>query len=137
MRRGDAAVRAMSIRIDNWDRKDYRLSEAEIRECLAQVSARDLEDIRFAQAQIRHFAELHRAALKDVEVETLPCSVLGHRNIPVASIGSYVPGSAGNQAPPRSRSDGAGRGQAPRRPPGLGPACRGSASGSPSPRRRP
>jgi Histidinol dehydrogenase len=83
------------------------------------VGARDLDDIRFAQAQIRHFAEVQRAALQDVEVETLPGAVLGHRNIPVVSIGSYVPGSAGNQARPRSRSDGAGRGQAPPRPPGL------------------
>ena len=72
----------MSIRFDNWDREDYRLSEAEIRECLAQVSARDLEDIRFAQAQIRHFAEVQRAALQDVEVETLPGAVLGHKEHP-------------------------------------------------------
>jgi sulfopropanediol 3-dehydrogenase len=91
-RRGDAAVRAMSIRFDNWDRDDYRLSEAEIRDCLDQVSTRDLEDIRFAQAQIRNFAAVQRAALQDVEVETLPGVILGHRNIPVASIGSYVPG---------------------------------------------
>jgi sulfopropanediol 3-dehydrogenase len=90
--RGDAAVREMSIKFDRWDRDDYRLSEAEIRDCLDQVSARDLEDIRFAQAQIRHFAEVQRAALQDVEVETLPGVILGHRNIPVASIGSYVPG---------------------------------------------
>ena len=91
-RRGDAAVREMSIRFDNWDREDYRLSEAEIRACVDQVSAQDLEDIRFAQAQIRNFAEVQRAALQDVEVETLPGVVLGHRNIPVGSIGSYVPG---------------------------------------------
>jgi len=91
-RRGDAAVREMSIRFDDRDREDYRLSEAEIRDCLDQVSARDLEDIRFAQAQIRHFAQVQRAALQDVEVETLPGVILGHRNIPVASIGSYVPG---------------------------------------------
>jgi sulfopropanediol 3-dehydrogenase len=90
--RGDAAVREMSIKFDRWDRDDYRLSEAEIRDCLDQVSARDLEDIRFAQAQIRNFAEVQRAALQDVEVETLPGVILGHRNIPVASIGSYVPG---------------------------------------------
>jgi sulfopropanediol 3-dehydrogenase len=91
-RRGDAAVREMSIRFDQWEREDFRLSEAEIRDCLDQVSAQDLEDIRFAQAQIRTFAEVQRAALQDVEVETLPGVVLGHRNIPVASIGSYVPG---------------------------------------------
>jgi sulfopropanediol 3-dehydrogenase len=90
--RGDAAVREMSIKFDQWDRDDYRLSEAEIRDCLDQVSARDLEDIRFAQAQIRNFAEVQRAALQDVEVETLPGVILGHRNIPVASVGTYVPG---------------------------------------------
>jgi sulfopropanediol 3-dehydrogenase len=91
-RRGDAAVREMSIKFDRWDREDYRLSEAEIRDCLAEVSEQDLEDIRFAQAQIRHFALVQRAAIQDVEVETLPGVVLGHKNIPVASIGSYVPG---------------------------------------------
>ena len=91
-KRGDDAVREMSIRFDQWDREDYRLSEGEIRDCLAQVSARDLEDIRFAQAQIRQFAEVQRAALQDIEVETLPGVIIGHRNIPVASIGSYVPG---------------------------------------------
>src|ERR671918_71979 len=91
-KRGDVAVREMSIRFDQWDREDYRLSEGEIRDCLAQVSARDLEDIRFAQAQIRQFAEVQRAALQDIEVETLPGVIIGHRNIPVASIGSYVPG---------------------------------------------
>jgi sulfopropanediol 3-dehydrogenase len=90
--RGDAAVRAMSLRFDQWDRDDYRLTESEIQACLAQVSAQDLEDIRFAQAQIRNFAEVQRAALQDVEVETLPGVILGHRNIPVASVGSYVPG---------------------------------------------
>jgi sulfopropanediol 3-dehydrogenase len=90
--RGDVAVREMSIRYDQWDREDYRLTEAEIRDCLAQVSDRDLDDIRFAQTQIRSFAEIQRAALQDVEVETLPGVVLGHKNIPVASIGSYVPG---------------------------------------------
>jgi sulfopropanediol 3-dehydrogenase len=91
-KRGDAAVREMSLRFDQWDRDDYRLSEAEIRECLARVSPQDLEDIRFAQAQIRNFAEVQRASLQDVEVETLPGVVLGHKHIPVASIGSYVPG---------------------------------------------
>jgi sulfopropanediol 3-dehydrogenase len=90
--RGDLAVREMSIRFDGWDRDDFRLTEAEIRDCVAQVNAQDLEDIRFAQAQIRNFAEVQRLALKDVEVETLPGVVLGHKNIPVASVGTYVPG---------------------------------------------
>jgi sulfopropanediol 3-dehydrogenase len=90
--RGDAAVRQMSLRFDQWDRDDYRLSESEIQACVDQVSAQDLEDIRFAQAQIRDFAEIQKAALQDVEVETLPGVILGHRNIPVASVGTYVPG---------------------------------------------
>jgi sulfopropanediol 3-dehydrogenase len=90
--RGDAAVREMSIRLDQWERDDYRLTDAEIRDCLDQVSAEDLEDIRFAQAQIRSFAEIQKEALRDVEVETLPGVILGHKNIPVASVGTYVPG---------------------------------------------
>jgi sulfopropanediol 3-dehydrogenase len=90
--RGDAAVREMSQRFDGWDRDDFRLTDSEIRDCLSQLSARDLDDIRFAQAQVRNFAEHQRAALKDIEVETLPGVVLGHKNIPVQSVGCYVPG---------------------------------------------
>ena len=90
--RGDAAVRDLSIRFDKWDRTDFRLTDAEIRDCLAQLSARDLDDIRFAQDQVRNFAEHQKAALKDIEVETLPGVVLGHKNIPVNSVGCYVPG---------------------------------------------
>jgi len=90
--RGDAAVREMSIRFDKWDRTDFRLTDAEIRDCLAQLSPRDLDDIRFAQDQVRNFAEHQKAALRDIEVETLPGVVLGHRNIPVNSVGCYVPG---------------------------------------------
>jgi sulfopropanediol 3-dehydrogenase len=90
--RGDAAVREMSKKFDGWDRDDYRLTDAEIRDCLGQLSARDIEDIKFAQAQVKNFAEHQRAALKDIEVETLPGIVLGHKNIPVNSVGCYVPG---------------------------------------------
>jgi sulfopropanediol 3-dehydrogenase len=90
--RGDAAVRELSIRFDKWDRQDFRLSEAEIQACLDQLTPRDLEDIRFAQIQVRNFAEHQKAALRDIEVETLPGVVLGHRNIPVNSVGCYVPG---------------------------------------------
>ncbi|HEX8664866.1 MAG TPA: histidinol dehydrogenase, partial [Beijerinckiaceae bacterium] len=90
--RGDAAVREMSKKFDQWDREDYRLTDAEIRDCLSQLSARDIEDIKFAQAQVKNFAEHQRAALKDIEVETLPGVVLGHKNIPVQSVGCYVPG---------------------------------------------
>lgn len=91
-KRGDAAVRELSVRLDRWDRDDYRLSSAEIDDCLAQLSRRDIEDIRFAQTQVRNFAMHQRAALKDVEVETLPGVILGHKNIPVESAGCYVPG---------------------------------------------
>jgi sulfopropanediol 3-dehydrogenase len=90
--RGDAAVRELSARFDQWDRNDYRLSPAEIEGCLAQLSQRDLEDIRFAQAQVRNFAQHQRDAIRDVEVETLPGVILGHKNIPVGSAGCYVPG---------------------------------------------
>ncbi len=90
--RGDAAVREMSVKFDRWDRTDYRLTDREIRDCLSELSARDIEDIKFAQAQVRNFAEHQKAALKDIEVETLPGVVLGHKNVPVASVGCYVPG---------------------------------------------
>jgi sulfopropanediol 3-dehydrogenase len=90
--RGDAAVREMSVRFDRWDRSDYRLTDAEIRACMAELSQRDLDDIRFAQEQVRNFAAHQKAALKDIEVETLPGVVLGHRNVPVNSVGCYVPG---------------------------------------------
>jgi sulfopropanediol 3-dehydrogenase len=90
--RGDAAVRELSIRFDKWDRQNFRLSEGEIQACLDQLTPRDLEDIRFAQTQVRNFAEHQKAALRDIEVETLPGVVLGHRNIPVNSVGCYVPG---------------------------------------------
>jgi len=90
--RGLAAVREMSVRFDGWDRDDYRLSQAEIEACVAQLTPRDLDDIRFAQTQVRNFAEHQRAALHDIEVETLPGVVLGHKNVPVEAVGCYVPG---------------------------------------------
>jgi len=90
--RGDEAVRELSIRFDGWDRDDYRLSEAEIQACIDTLSPQDVRDIEFAQAQVRRFAEVQRDALKDVEVETLPGVILGHRNIPVNAAGCYVPG---------------------------------------------
>jgi sulfopropanediol 3-dehydrogenase len=90
--RGDAAVRELSVKFDKWDRDDYRLTDQEIQDCLSQLSQRDLDDIRFAQEQVRKFAEHQKAALKDLEVETLPGVVLGHKNIPVNSVGCYVPG---------------------------------------------
>ncbi len=90
--RGDAAVRELSIRFDKWDRDSYRLSDSEIESCLSQLSQRDLDDIKFAQQQVRNFAQKQREALRDIEVETLPGVILGHKNIPVGSAGCYVPG---------------------------------------------
>ena len=90
--RGQAAVREMSVKFDGLDRDDYRLSDREIRECLDQLSQRNIDDIKFAQEQVRNFAEHQRAALRDIEVETLPGVVLGHKNIPMNSVGCYVPG---------------------------------------------
>jgi sulfopropanediol 3-dehydrogenase len=89
---GDEAVRELSRRFDGWDPDDFRLSQAQIEQAVARLSARELEDIRFAQTQIRNFARIQRASMQDVEVETLPGVVLGHRHIPVAAVGCYVPG---------------------------------------------
>ena len=88
----DAAIRALSEQFDKWSPTDFRLSQAEIDKAIAQVGKRDLDDIRFAQAQVRNFAQKQRDTMKDLEVETLPGVVLGHRHIPVNSIGCYVPG---------------------------------------------
>ncbi|MDQ0467892.1 histidinol dehydrogenase [Labrys wisconsinensis] len=90
--RGDAAVRELSEKFDRWSPESFRLSEPEIEAALSKVAKRDLDDIRFAQAQVRNFAQHQRDALRDVEVETLPGVVLGHRNIPVNAVGCYVPG---------------------------------------------
>ena len=89
---GDAALRELSQRFDNWVPKSFFLSEEETEQAIAKVSKRDLDDIRFAQDQVRCFAEHQKAALTDIEVETLPGVVLGHRNIPINSVGCYVPG---------------------------------------------
>ena len=90
--RGDVAVREMSGRFDKWDRTDFRLTDAEVRAAMAELRPRDLDDIRFAQDQVRGFATHQRACITDLEVETLPGVVLGHKNIPVQSVGCYVPG---------------------------------------------
>ncbi len=91
-RDGDAAVRRLSERFDGWSPDDFRLAPGEIDDLVAQVAPETIDDIAFAQAQIRGFAEAQRAALRDVEIETLPGVTLGHRNIPVGSVGCYVPG---------------------------------------------
>ena len=90
--RGDAAVRELSVKFDGWDRTDYRLTDAEIQECLGQLTHQNIKDIEFDQAQVRGFAEHQRESIRDIEVETLPGVVLGHRNVPVNSVGCYVPG---------------------------------------------
>ncbi|MFZ2008093.1 MAG: histidinol dehydrogenase, partial [Stellaceae bacterium] len=90
--RGDAAVREFSERFDKWSPPSFRLTMAQVKDLVAKVSPQTIDDIKFAQAQIRNFAEIQRAALKDVEVETLPGVVLGHRHIPVGKVGCYVPG---------------------------------------------
>ncbi len=90
--RGDAAVRELSIKFDRWDRDDYRLSPREIQDCIDQLSGQDLKDIEFAQTQVRNFAQIQRDSMKDVEVETLPGVVLGHKHLAVSAAGCYVPG---------------------------------------------
>jgi sulfopropanediol 3-dehydrogenase len=90
--RKDQAVKDLSKKFDNWSPKDFRLSPQEIEAAIAQVPRRDLDDIKFAQAQVLNFAQKQRETMHDLEVETLPGVVLGHRHIPVNSIGCYVPG---------------------------------------------
>ena len=90
--RGDAAVRALSEKFDGYSPKSFRLTPSEIEAAMQKVSARDMEDIKFAQDQIRGFAQAQRASMTDIEVETQPGVILGHRNIPVQSVGCYVPG---------------------------------------------
>ncbi|WP_296744761.1 histidinol dehydrogenase [Mesorhizobium sp.] len=91
-RGGDAAVRALSVKFDGLDRLSYRLTDAEISRCVDSLTSRQRSDIEFAQAQVRGFAQAQKDALRDIEVETLPGVMLGHRNIPVANVGCYVPG---------------------------------------------
>src|SRR6186713_193479 len=90
--RKEVAIRELSEKFDKWSPKDFHLSPAEVERAIAQVPKRDIEDIKFAQAQVRNFAQKQRDTMLDLEVETLPGVVLGHRHIPVNSIGCYVPG---------------------------------------------
>src|SRR2546423_8131286 len=89
---GDAAVRELSEKFDKWSPENFKLSSQGIETAIGQVAKRDLDDIKFAQPQVRGFAQKQRDSMKDIEVETLPGVVLGHRHIPVNSIGCYVPG---------------------------------------------
>ncbi|MAA90280.1 MAG: histidinol dehydrogenase [Deltaproteobacteria bacterium] len=90
--RGDMAVRELSKRFDNWEPEEFKLSEAQIQACINRLDSGTLDDIRFAQDQIRNFAQIQRDSMKDVEEETLPGVILGHRHIPMNRVGSYVPG---------------------------------------------
>lgn len=91
-KRGDAAVREMSNNFDGWDREDYRLSQSEIDRCVDSLTPQERKDIEFAQTQVRNFATIQRASMQDVEVETLPGVVLGHKHVPINAAGCYVPG---------------------------------------------
>ena len=91
-KRGDDAVRELSIKFDNYDPESFILSENEIDKAISKVSKRDIEDIKFAQAQVRNFASKQLECIKDLEVETLPGVILGHKNIPMNAVGCYVPG---------------------------------------------
>jgi sulfopropanediol 3-dehydrogenase len=91
-KRGDQAVRELSEKFDGYSPEQFLLSDAEISQAMDRVDKQDLADIEFAQTQVRNFAEHQKAALRDVEVETMPGVILGHKNIPVNSVGCYVPG---------------------------------------------
>ena len=90
--RGDEAVRDLAQQFDGYAAPSFRLTPSEIEAAMQKVSTRDMDDIRFAQKQIRTFAEAQRASMVDIEVETMPGVILGHKNIPVQSVGCYVPG---------------------------------------------
>jgi sulfopropanediol 3-dehydrogenase len=90
--RGDASVRELSEKFDRWSPPDFRLSTNQIEALVSTVARETIEDIKFAQAQVLRFAQAQKATLKELEVETLPGVRLGHRNIPVGSVGCYVPG---------------------------------------------
>ncbi|MEO1557149.1 MAG: histidinol dehydrogenase, partial [Pseudomonadota bacterium] len=90
--RGDVAVRELSEKFDSYSPPAFKLSAEEIDALIAQLTPRELEDIRFAQEQVRNFAQAQRDSMLDIEVETMPGVILGHKNIPVQSVGCYVPG---------------------------------------------
>ena len=90
--RGDVAVREYSRKFDDWDPADFKLSQAQIEAARKLLSPREIEDIGFAQQQIRNFARIQRESMRDVEVETYPGVVLGHKHIPVNAVGCYIPG---------------------------------------------
>jgi sulfopropanediol 3-dehydrogenase len=89
--RGSEAVRDYSMKFDKWAPQSFRLTDAQIQECLAQLTPREIDDIKFAQQQVRNFAQHQRASIHDIEVETLPGVILGHKNLPVQTVGCYIP----------------------------------------------
>ncbi len=89
---GDAAVAQYSEKFDKWNPQSFRLSEDDIAKCYDQVEDSVIEDIKWAQTQVRNFAQIQRDSMKDVEVETIPGVILGHKHIPMESVGCYVPG---------------------------------------------
>ncbi|MDK9606267.1 histidinol dehydrogenase [Lelliottia wanjuensis] len=91
-KRGNKAIRELSIKFDNYDRQDYRLTDAEINSCIKRLSRQDIHDIEFAQEQVFNFARAQKACLRDLEIETRPGVILGHKNIPINAVGCYVPG---------------------------------------------
>lgn len=92
--RGDVAVREYSSKFDKWSPPAFRLDEASVDACISKLTPRQVADIKFAQQQVRHFAEIQKGTIQNVEVETLPGVILGHRTIPMSSVGCYVPGGA-------------------------------------------
>lgn len=91
-KRGNKAIRELSIKFDRYDRHDYRLSDAEINACINKLSRQDIHDIEFAQEQVFNFARAQKECLRDLEIETRPGVILGHKNIPINAVGCYVPG---------------------------------------------
>jgi sulfopropanediol 3-dehydrogenase len=89
---GDTAVRELSAKFDNYSPENFKLTEKEISDLIASLSDRELSDIKFAQEQVRNFAQAQRDSMLDIEIETIPGVILGHKNIPVQSVGCYVPG---------------------------------------------
>ena len=108
--RGDAAVREYSQKFDNWAPESFRLSREQIDAAIATLSSRELEDIKFAQTQIRTFAQKQRDTMLDLEVETMPGVVLGHKHLPVNAVGCYIPRREvpDDRLGPHERADGEG-----------------------------
>lgn len=91
-KKGDKAVRELSEKFDKWSPSSFRLTDKQIEEICAKIPEQTVKDIEFAQNNIRNFAEEQRKSMKDIEVETIPGVILGHKNIPVSSVGCYIPG---------------------------------------------